>query len=414
MPLPDKDFDVTETSIPYNYLKLSVPNIEIEFSTENGNVAECDPLLLTGVIFGKLGASEEAKGYYAEMIQSEAFQHPIPYRDLDMERYDAIILPGGHAKGMRQYLESQTLRDKILPFFLRCTEGGDKVCAAICHGTLVLARTIDPTTQKSVLFNLKTTTLPKYMEFNAYMITFWKLGDYYRTYPVYLQGSSGINAEYGGTHTIHNTPLFVVLSLISPKLRFFASFVHYFFPYLLVCTSTSNQPSFTTTTSLLGMSQPAQPNFDGPTPKDKFVQETLEGYSDGDVEFAKTLITSYIGSVEEHLPLLKESFKEPYDKEGAILHSHDIKGSSAYIGAEAVRFLSGKIEFLLRHDKLQEAKTHYDELDKEVKDVFKILEDYMKEHGGSGEEEEEEVPPKEVPKEEKKPERVPAAQAIKG
>eukprot|EP01112_Ceratiomyxa_fruticulosa_P007151 TRINITY_DN1847_c0_g1_i1.p1 TRINITY_DN1847_c0_g1~~TRINITY_DN1847_c0_g1_i1.p1 ORF type:complete len:255 (-),score=31.69 TRINITY_DN1847_c0_g1_i1:163-927(-) len=187
MPLPDKDFDVTETSIPYNYLKLSVPNIEIEFSTENGNVAECDPLLLTGVIFGKLGASEEAKGYYAEMIQSEAFQHPIPYRDLDMERYDAIILPGGHAKGMRQYLESQTLRDKILPFFLRCTEGGDKVCAAICHGTLVLARTIDPTTQKSVLFNLKTTTLPKYMEFNAYMITFWKLGDYYRTYPVYLQ-----------------------------------------------------------------------------------------------------------------------------------------------------------------------------------------------------------------------------------
>eukprot|EP01112_Ceratiomyxa_fruticulosa_P007152 TRINITY_DN1847_c0_g1_i10.p1 TRINITY_DN1847_c0_g1~~TRINITY_DN1847_c0_g1_i10.p1 ORF type:complete len:317 (-),score=70.92 TRINITY_DN1847_c0_g1_i10:244-1194(-) len=216
------------------------------------------------------------------------------------------------------------------------------------------------------------------------------------------------------THTIHNTPLFVVLSLISPKLRFFASFVHYFFPYLLVCTSTSNQPSFTTTTSLLGMSQPAQPNFDGPTPKDKFVQETLEGYSDGDVEFAKTLITSYIGSVEEHLPLLKESFKEPYDKEGAILHSHDIKGSSAYIGAEAVRFLSGKIEFLLRHDKLQEAKTHYDELDKEVKDVFKILEDYMKEHGGSGEEEEEEVPPKEVPKEEKKPERVPAAQAIKG
>eukprot|EP01112_Ceratiomyxa_fruticulosa_P007156 TRINITY_DN1847_c0_g1_i3.p1 TRINITY_DN1847_c0_g1~~TRINITY_DN1847_c0_g1_i3.p1 ORF type:complete len:264 (-),score=49.25 TRINITY_DN1847_c0_g1_i3:735-1526(-) len=231
MPLPDKDFDVTETSIPYNYLKLSVPNIEIEFSTENGNVAECDPLLLTGVIFGKLGASEEAKGYYAEMIQSEAFQHPIPYRDLDMERYDAIILPGGHAKGMRQYLESQTLRDKILPFFLRCTEGGDKVCAAICHGTLVLARTIDPTTQKSVLFNLKTTTLPKYMEFNAYMITFWKLGDYYRTYPVYLQGSSGINAEYGEhtplsliqhAHTQYTPlPLFVDSTLAS---IFFSSF----------------------------------------------------------------------------------------------------------------------------------------------------------------------------------------------
>ena len=44
-----------------------------------------------------------------------------------------------------------------------------------------------PTTGRSVLFDRRTTCLPKYMERTAYLLTRWKLGDYYRTYPEYVE-----------------------------------------------------------------------------------------------------------------------------------------------------------------------------------------------------------------------------------
>lgn len=58
---------------------------------------------------------------------------------------------------------------------------------AICHGVLVLARSRDPATGQSVLADKQTTCLPKYMERNAYLLTAWKLGRYYRTYPAYVE-----------------------------------------------------------------------------------------------------------------------------------------------------------------------------------------------------------------------------------
>ena len=58
---------------------------------------------------------------------------------------------------------------------------------AICHGVLVLARTRDPATGRSVLADRRTTCLPKYMERMAYLATAWRLGRYYRTYPAYVE-----------------------------------------------------------------------------------------------------------------------------------------------------------------------------------------------------------------------------------
>jgi putative intracellular protease/amidase len=63
----------------------------------------------------------------------------------------------------------------------------DRPVAAICHGVLLLARSRDPSTGKSVLARSRTTCLPKYMERSAYLLTFWKLGRYYRTYPAYVE-----------------------------------------------------------------------------------------------------------------------------------------------------------------------------------------------------------------------------------
>jgi putative intracellular protease/amidase len=63
----------------------------------------------------------------------------------------------------------------------------DRPVGAICHGVLVLARTRDPGTGRSVIADRRTTCLPKYMERAAFYLTAWRLGRYYRTYRAYVQ-----------------------------------------------------------------------------------------------------------------------------------------------------------------------------------------------------------------------------------
>nr|AAC61850.1 RDEA [Dictyostelium discoideum] len=128
-------------------------------------------------------------------------------------------------------------------------------------------------------------------------------------------------------------------------------------------------------------------DYEGPTPTKKFDQDILFDYSEGEKEFTFELLDSYISSVEEHLPELLNSF-EAKDLKGAVLHSHDIKGSSSYIGCEAVRYVSGKIEAYCKNDELEKAESFYPELKKEVEEVFKILSDFKKNwdknHGEGG------------------------------
>jgi len=174
IPLPDRDFDVTEVAVPWRLLTRA--GHDVVFVTERGDVApEADPLLLTGVLFGQLGAEPEPRAFYAEMIQSPELRRPLTWRDLDVTRYDALLLPGGHAPGMRQYLGSAELAEKVRAFFAL-----DRPVAAICHGVLVAARA-------DVLRGRRTTCLPKYMELTGWAITAWKLGRYYRTYDVTVQ-----------------------------------------------------------------------------------------------------------------------------------------------------------------------------------------------------------------------------------
>lgn len=106
----------------------------------------------------------------------------MSWTDLWSEACDALLLPGGHAPGMRQYLGSAPLQEKIAAFW----KTGRPV-AAICHGVLALARAKDPETGQSVLHASRTTCLPGYMERLSYGLTFWKLGRYYRTYESYVE-----------------------------------------------------------------------------------------------------------------------------------------------------------------------------------------------------------------------------------
>jgi len=179
IPLPDEDFDVTEVSVPWKVLRGS--GHRIVFATETGAAPAPDPRLLEGVIFGKLGAEPEPKAFFAEMQRTRAYREPQVWCELDMTDFDALLLPGGHAPGMRQYLSSEVLQTKVAEFWAL-----NRPVAAICHGTVVLARARDRE-GRSLLHDQRTTCLPRYMERLAYYMTSWKLGRYYRTYPEYVE-----------------------------------------------------------------------------------------------------------------------------------------------------------------------------------------------------------------------------------
>ncbi|MFC8513729.1 type 1 glutamine amidotransferase domain-containing protein [Streptomyces sp. NPDC057257] len=181
MPLPDRDFDVTEVAVPWRL--LTDAGHEVVFATERaGTRPTADPRLLTGVLFGQLGAEDEPKRFYEQLTAAPEFTAPAAWADVDVTAYDGLLLPGGHAPGMRQYLGSASLQRQVARFWALGRPVG-----AICHGVLVLARAEDPATGRSVLAGRRTTCLPKYMERTAYLTTAWRLGRYYRTYPAYVE-----------------------------------------------------------------------------------------------------------------------------------------------------------------------------------------------------------------------------------
>ncbi|MFD5074042.1 type 1 glutamine amidotransferase domain-containing protein [Streptomyces sp. NPDC058371] len=181
MPVPDRDFDVTEVAVPWRV--LTDAGHEVVLATEHaGTRPAADPRLLTGVLFGQLGADAEPRRFYEKLTRTPEFGSTVSWAEVDVEEFDGLLLPGGHAPGMRQYLGSRPLQEQAARFWALKRPVG-----AICHGVLVLARAQDPATGRSVLADRRTTCLPKYMERTAYLTTAWRLGRYYRTYPAYVE-----------------------------------------------------------------------------------------------------------------------------------------------------------------------------------------------------------------------------------
>jgi len=197
IPLPDRDFDITEVSVPWRL--LTDAGHDVTFATRSGAVAAGDPRLVDGVIFGQLGADPEPKHFYRQLLAARAFQSPSSWVDLDVAAFAGLLLPGGHAPGMRQYLGDAALQQQVVRFWNLA-----RPVAAICHGVLVLARSVDPATGRSVLDGRRTTCLTKWQEGLAYGLTWWKLGRYYRTYDAYVQDE--VAAAVGPTGRFERGP----------------------------------------------------------------------------------------------------------------------------------------------------------------------------------------------------------------
>ncbi|MCJ8313507.1 MAG: DJ-1/PfpI family protein [Saccharospirillaceae bacterium] len=179
-PLPSYGFDPTEAAIPW--WLLTQAGFDITFATPKGQKAACDIRMLKGHNLGVLRfvlqAKKDAIEAYTVMQNSESFCNPLTYDEIDTKQYDAILLPGGHDKGIKQYLESKVLQSVIVDFF-----NNNKPVAAICHAVVLVARSIDKKTDQSVIHNYQTTALLNSQELLAYNLTRLWLKDYYLTYP---------------------------------------------------------------------------------------------------------------------------------------------------------------------------------------------------------------------------------------
>lgn len=178
MPLPDRDFDPTEAAVPWKL--LTEAGHEVVVATETGAAGVADPYVVRAPIPG-FGAAADAVRCYEEMQASPALSSPLAWDDVDASSFDALFLCGGHAAGMRAYLESERVQAMT-----RAVWEADRPVAAICHGVIVLART-PGSDGRSLLTGRRTTCLPKYMEQVAFYLTAWRLGRRYRTYPAYVE-----------------------------------------------------------------------------------------------------------------------------------------------------------------------------------------------------------------------------------
>jgi len=195
VPLPSRDFDPTEAAVSWKVLGRL--GHDVAFATPNGREAVADDVMVTGegldpwglvpvlkrvkVLGAVLRADSEGRSAYAQMLESPSYRAPLRWDALRADDFDGLVLPGGHrSRGMREYLESELLQRVVAGFF-----AADKPVGAICHGVVLVARSVDPRTGRSVLFGRRTTALTWTLENTAWKIArigrFWDPA-YYRTY----------------------------------------------------------------------------------------------------------------------------------------------------------------------------------------------------------------------------------------
>lgn len=211
VPLPCRDGDPSEIAVPWRVLRAA--GHTLIFATPDGQRAQADPIMLSGegldpwgfvpglrklkLIGLALRANAAARTAWRELATDPAWVQPLRWDTLRAADFDALLLPGGHAQGVREYLESSALQRLVADFF-----DADKPVAAVCHGVVLAARSISSRNGKSVLHGRRTTALTWALEKSAWDLTRflarWWDGNYYRTYmeaPGEASGFRGVQAE---------------------------------------------------------------------------------------------------------------------------------------------------------------------------------------------------------------------------
>lgn len=208
IPLPNNDFDPTEVSISWKV--ITDAGYKVVFATKDGQQAKPDAMMLSGegldfwgfipglkkitVVGRVLRANKVARAAHLAMSQDSNFLNPVSFDSLKPSDFSGLILPGGHASGMIEYLEDEVLQRFVADFFDHksgntSTQNLPNLdhppIGAICHGVILAARSTSKISGRSALFGRKTTALTWTQELAAQNLTrFTRFWDplYYRTY----------------------------------------------------------------------------------------------------------------------------------------------------------------------------------------------------------------------------------------
>ena len=140
IPIPSRD------SIRRSWSVLRRLGHSVVFATPDGRTGRADDLMLTGqgldlwgfipglrrlTAVGRLmRANAPARAAYAAMEQDAAFKAPLAWRDVRRRDFDGLLLPGGHhARGMREYLESEILQKLVSEFFANSRPSATASCS---------------------------------------------------------------------------------------------------------------------------------------------------------------------------------------------------------------------------------------------------------------------------------------------
>ncbi len=131
IPLADDGFDPTEVAIPWRV--LSDAGHVVSFATPSGSPGRADPVMVSGegldpwgflpvvrrirLLGLALRADAGARQAYRQLERDARFSAPLAYEGLDVADFDGLLLPGGHAKPVREYLESERLQAFVAEFF---------------------------------------------------------------------------------------------------------------------------------------------------------------------------------------------------------------------------------------------------------------------------------------------------------
>jgi len=197
--LPGAGYDPSEAAVTWQVLNQA--GEDVRFATPEGQPALADPMMLSGegldlwgwipllkklrLVGLALRADSRARAAHRAMVAQPACRQPMRYADIRLSEVDGLILPGGHAKTMRPYLESEALQQLMAQALYSGSGPADHLpVAAICHGVLVLARARGAD-GASVIARREVTALTWALESAAWRLNrifrFWD-PHYYRTY----------------------------------------------------------------------------------------------------------------------------------------------------------------------------------------------------------------------------------------
>ena len=175
--LPRYDYDPTEAAVPWAALQAA--GHRVLFATPDGHPAYADRLLTEigfGLLTPLLMTAPHALARYQAMLEDADFRQPIRHDAWSEVAFDGLLIPGGHAPGVKSLLDSAPAQACVQAAFKN-----DRVVGAICHGPVLLARSRDAS-GRSVLYGRRSAALTQMLEYSGFLLTALSHGRYYRTY----------------------------------------------------------------------------------------------------------------------------------------------------------------------------------------------------------------------------------------